>query len=282
MEIYHQYIRLRKQFGRHPKFTDEGAEMLADIRPDEDSARSYVARNPMSTASQCVPEMSEHEANTTAVMYANKCMSHLEGGWPKDVDYTEAEHTIRYRKKVEKDEDYIRTVASLGGKLEELVKQNNSIDIYQQYFQGIALDHSAEVPCASTITVFKDPSAVRRNASYMHWHPDSSAGKVVVAYGIMAFQKQPAGMPTSSYIWDVNSPNTPELTLTPASQLCCAKFNNKDPNIIGAGQYNGQVRARAVGQQGRIVMAGSWQPAGGGPGERRRHHPGGPAAACTL
>lgn len=52
------------------------------------------------TAPQCVPEMSEHEANTNAVVYANKAMSHVEGGWPKDVDYSEAEHTIRYRKKV--------------------------------------------------------------------------------------------------------------------------------------------------------------------------------------
>ena len=27
-------------------------------------------------------------------------MNHVEGGWPKEVDYTEAEHVIRYRKKV--------------------------------------------------------------------------------------------------------------------------------------------------------------------------------------
>ena len=26
-------------------------------------------------------------------------MNHLEGGWPRDIDYTDAEHTIRYRKK---------------------------------------------------------------------------------------------------------------------------------------------------------------------------------------
>lgn len=26
----------------------------------------------------------------------------------------------------------------------------------------------------------------------------------------------------------------------PCSQICCAKFNLKDSNLIGAGQYNGQ------------------------------------------
>ena len=39
MEVYHQYVKLRKQFGRHPKFNDEGAEMLADIRPNEEHAQ---------------------------------------------------------------------------------------------------------------------------------------------------------------------------------------------------------------------------------------------------
>lgn len=41
-------------------------------------------------------------------------MSHTEGGWPKDVDCTEAEHVIRFRRKVEKDEDYVRSIISLG------------------------------------------------------------------------------------------------------------------------------------------------------------------------
>ena len=40
------------------------------------------------------------QANTTAVVYATKAVNHVEGGWPKEVDYTEAEHVIRYRKKV--------------------------------------------------------------------------------------------------------------------------------------------------------------------------------------
>ena len=49
MEIYHQYVRLRKQFGRHPKFSDEGAEMFADIRPNEEHAKEYIPRNPIIT-----------------------------------------------------------------------------------------------------------------------------------------------------------------------------------------------------------------------------------------
>lgn len=96
MEIYHQYVKLRKQFGRHPRFVDEGAEMIADIRPNEEHAAECMPKSPMVTVTQCVPEMSEHEVNTVAVLYASKAISHVEGGWPKDVDCTEAEHTIRW------------------------------------------------------------------------------------------------------------------------------------------------------------------------------------------
>eukprot|EP00878_Enallax_costatus_P034623 GHUV01038402.1.p1 GENE.GHUV01038402.1~~GHUV01038402.1.p1 ORF type:complete len:415 (+),score=109.91 GHUV01038402.1:392-1636(+) len=239
MEIYHQYVRLRKQFGRHPKFIDEGAEMLADIRPNEEHASECVPKNPVITVTQCVPEMSEHEANTVAVMFANKAISHVEGGWPKDIDYTEAEHTIRYRKKIEKDEDYIRTVVQLGSAIEYLVKQNNAIDIYEEYFAGFATDHSAEVPSAKTLTVFRDPNTVRRSVSSINWTPDSGS-KAVIAYSVLAFQQQPAGMSLSSYVWDLSNPNVPESELLGPSQLVCAKFNVKDSNLVGAGQYNGQ------------------------------------------
>ena len=44
----------------------------------------------------------------------NRGMNHMEGGWPKDVNPNEVEQTIRFRKKVEKDEAYIQTVVRLG------------------------------------------------------------------------------------------------------------------------------------------------------------------------
>lgn len=72
------------------------------------------------------------QANTVAVVSVPRGMSHAEGGWAKD----DVEGLLRFRRKVEKDEDYIRTVVRLGGVVEELVKQNNAIDIYEQYFAG--------------------------------------------------------------------------------------------------------------------------------------------------
>ncbi|KIY91839.1 Dynein, intermediate chain, flagellar outer arm [Monoraphidium neglectum] len=145
MEIYYQYVRLRRQFGRHAKFTDGGAEMLADIRPNADHAAACVPKNPATTVAQ-------------------------------------------YRKKVEKDEEFVRTLAALGAAVEGLIKQNNSVDIYEEYFADYAADHSAEPPTAATVTVFRDPKAgpgaPRRAASCVSWHPDGAA-KAVVAYSIL-------------------------------------------------------------------------------------------------
>jgi len=41
-------------------------------------------------------------------------LNHEEGGWPKDVNPQEMEQTIRFRKKVEKDESYINSILQLG------------------------------------------------------------------------------------------------------------------------------------------------------------------------
>lgn len=52
--------------------------------------------------------------NTERYETENRGMNHVEGGWPKDINPAEVEQTIRYRKKVEKDEAYISTIMNLG------------------------------------------------------------------------------------------------------------------------------------------------------------------------
>ena len=39
------------------------------------------------------------QINTVATVFTSRGMQHMEGGWPKEVDPTEAEHVIRYRRK---------------------------------------------------------------------------------------------------------------------------------------------------------------------------------------
>jgi len=57
---------------------------------------------------------------------------------------------------------------------EEVVKENNAIDIYEQYWAGQDLDESTEPASVSALTQLRDPSAVHRGAQYISWHPDGS------------------------------------------------------------------------------------------------------------
>lgn len=54
------------------------------------------------------------QVNTIRYEMENRGMNHSEGGWPKDINPAEVEQTIRFRKKMEKDEVYIQTIMRLG------------------------------------------------------------------------------------------------------------------------------------------------------------------------
>lgn len=54
------------------------------------------------------------QVNTERVEVESRGVNHTEGGWPKDVNPQEVEQTIRFRKKVEKDENYVNTITHLG------------------------------------------------------------------------------------------------------------------------------------------------------------------------
>eukprot|EP00128_Syssomonas_multiformis_P018454 Colp12_sorted_trinity150504_noHs@34982 len=240
MEIVHVYTKKRAEFGRQCNFSTRQPELHIDIAPDPAYMSNYVERNPSTLDIQCVPSMSEHEVNTERRESAHQGINHTEGGWPKDVDPNEVEQTIRYRKKVEKDDIYVQTVQQLGESMEHCIKQNNAIDIYDEYFVGKASEHSSEPPSAKTINVFRDPSQIKRTATHLSWYPDD-ASRLAVAYSILEFQKMPAGMSADSYIWDIQNPNAPEQALTPNSPLVCLEYNPKDPHVLIGGSYNGLI-----------------------------------------
>ena len=149
----------------------------------------------------------------------------------------------RYRKKAEKDDEYIKQIKALGDACEGDIKQNYAIDIYQEYFAGEYADHSSEPPSAKTLSVFKDPSEIKRTVANISWYPDGGK-KIAVAFAILQFQDPRIDKASDlSYIWDVNNPNTPETSLAPPSPLVCLEYNPKDPNLLVGGSYNGLVSA---------------------------------------
>ncbi|KAJ7984806.1 hypothetical protein DPEC_G00358590 [Dallia pectoralis] len=241
MEIVYVYTKKRSEFGRQCNFSDRQAELHVDILPDPSLAANFIEKDHCDVSIQCTQEMSEHEVNTERFESDTRGINHVEGGWPKDINPHEMEQTIRFRKKVEKDENYISTIMQLGNNMEHCIKQNNAIDIYQEYFEEEELvEESEEKPFAKTINVFRDPNEVKRTASSLSWHPDGSR-KLAVAYSSLEFQKVSKDMSLNSYIWDIENPNKPEMTLKPVSPLVCVEYNPKDSHILVGGCYNGQI-----------------------------------------
>uniref|UniRef100_A0A4W5QMM0 Dynein, axonemal, intermediate chain 2b n=1 Tax=Hucho hucho TaxID=62062 RepID=A0A4W5QMM0_9TELE len=243
MEIVHVYTKRRNEFGRQCNFSDRPAELHVDILPDPSLASNFIERDPCDVPIQCTQEMSEHEVNTERFESDTRGINHVEGGWPKDVNPQEMEQTIRFRKKVEKDEHYSSTIMQLGSNMEHCIKQNNAINIYQEYFEEEEeelVEESEEQPSAKTINVFRDPNEIKRTATCLSWHPDGSC-KLAVAYSSLGFQNISPDMSYDSYIWDIENPNKPEMTLKPVSLLVCLEYNPKDSHILVGGSYNGQI-----------------------------------------
>ncbi|KAM9281771.1 kinesin-like protein KIF19 [Morus bassanus] len=241
MEIIYVYTRKRSEFGRPCSFSDCPAKVNVDIPPDPSMASSFILRNPVDSYVQHTSDMSEHEVNTERVEVESRGVNHVEGGWPKDINPQEAEQTIRFRKKVEKDENYINTITHLGTLMEHCVKQNNAINIYEEYFgEEEMAEVEDEPPSAKTINVIRDPNVTKRTATHLSWHPDTCK-KLAVAYSSLEFQQNMKDMSFDSYIWDLENPNKPELVLKPSSPLVSLEYNPKDSHVLVGGCYNGQM-----------------------------------------
>ncbi|CAB1338343.1 unnamed protein product [Coregonus sp. 'balchen'] len=127
MEIVHVYTKKRNEFGQQCNFSNKPAELHVDILCDPSLAANFIERDPCDVPNTVNTERFESET---------RGINHVERGWPKDVNPQEMEQTIRFRKKVEKDDNYFNTIMQLGSNMEHSIKQNNAIDIYQEYFEG--------------------------------------------------------------------------------------------------------------------------------------------------
>ncbi|NWV75031.1 DNAI2 protein, partial [Dasyornis broadbenti] len=238
MEIKLEYTRKRSEFGRPCSFSDWGAEVTVDIPPDPSLAADFIPQDPVDFCVQQGPVMAVHEMNTERAQVSIQGVNHVEGGWPKHVDYQNSELTTRYREETEREEVYTRSVQRLSSLMEHYIRQNNAIDIYEEYFEEE--EEEEEHPSAKTITVLRDPNTTKRMATHLCWHPDANRA-VAVAYCSLDFQDSRKDMSFESYIWDLESPYNPELTLKPSSPVVTLEYNSKDWHHVLGGCYNGQI-----------------------------------------
>ena len=189
-------------------------------------------------------ERSLHAVNTSVIRTASMTVQHLEGGWPENIDVTEKATWLASSKKAEKDDDYKLVVGS-GARIEKTAMMNNTIDIYEEYFEGSVADHAVpEAPSCKTLAVFRDPAQHERQTSSIDFHPEG-AMRAAVTYAVLQFQDprflESVVDPAAIIHLGPHEPELAALTLQPPSPMLCLRYNKKQDWMLVGGCYNGMI-----------------------------------------
>eukprot|EP00835_Amoeboradix_gromovi_P002217 NODE_121_length_18880_cov_0.205687.p2 type:complete len:505 gc:universal NODE_121_length_18880_cov_0.205687:3611-5125(+) len=210
-----QFGKPRKDYGKLPELTTQFHEIIT--KNDEVERKSPKMVNVVSDATR---KYSIHHVNTTKVEYSNKQVFHKEGGWPREIDYLDNEQTSRFKKKIEKDDSFIKAVVEMGKQVEKNIMLNNALNIYEN-------EKVDAPPCTDykmqQVLTFRDAKcrpvqSVQYSCDYKQF--------------IVSYQDD---IHTNAFIWNLNNAVHPALSLLCNSQGNCFQFNPKDQyQIIGA------------------------------------------------
>ncbi|XP_033330387.1 dynein intermediate chain 3, ciliary isoform X1 [Megalopta genalis] len=238
MNLQYAYTKKRLQFGGQCSFSDH-ENVLVDVTPHAGYTSNYVQVNPATHGTQCGKTYSAHKVNTNTATFKDGGMSHSEGGWPKDLNVKDTEQVVRYKRKIEKDELYIHTMLQLLPPMEHCILQNNTCNIYEQYFSYMEPVSLTQRAYSRTVNVYRDVLPMKRQITHLSWSPDQG-NYFAASYCNTDFKKKANDNPVS-YIWDVENPNTPCMSLKPFCPILTLEYNPKDCNVLVSGLTTGQV-----------------------------------------
>lgn len=256
MDPTYVYVKKRSAFGRPAELTDS-AFPLYDAGKSGQGGGGTATHKKTVIQSEAIGtfdtsyKTSVTEVNCDEVVRKDQGCTHVEGGWPKDVDRDDNEQKKRFLRKMERglvgknkqdsQASLLESVREVVPHLKSAGRQNNAIDVTEEYFAGESTHYTTDPPGATLTNILHDPSSVRRTVSSLDWSSDSR--RVVGAYAILNFQDERMSRNVScdSYIWNLERPNAPSSVLSGPSPLCCLQFNPRSPDLLVGGCYNGLV-----------------------------------------
>jgi dynein intermediate chain 2 len=161
----HSYQKERKKFGRHPQFEDSATKSVCEQMPDATNNGDYIRRDPNRINMDNVATYSQHSMNTDRVATKDQGMLHDEGGWPKGCDPEDDVSVARYKKKMSKEPTYKEAARELTRTSERCIRQNNEIDLFEEYFVGEGAERMSEDISTKTLMIFKDPNQIKRSVT---------------------------------------------------------------------------------------------------------------------
>lgn len=111
-QLSYNYAKERREFGRRCNFSDK-SQAIVSIQPNRDLFKDFILRNPVDRATETPRQMAASVCNTESTESDSKGLLHAEGGWPKDINSLDPEQTVRYKRKIEKDDNYISQVLTV-------------------------------------------------------------------------------------------------------------------------------------------------------------------------
>ncbi|XP_076680481.1 dynein intermediate chain 3, ciliary-like [Andrena cerasifolii] len=236
----HSYIKPRYQFGKQCLFAYEESVAAENIWPDPELTGNFVLRTERNRHAQIATQYAAHEVQTTKQGVKTTGTLHMEGGWPKEINPTDAENVLRYRRRVERNDSWVLTMRELMPPMEHSVMQNNAVNIYQNYFDDVVPTSIIRNYDIRIRNAYMDPQQPKRPIKHISWSPHPS-NRLAAAYWFAEFDKQPPNANQYSYVWDIENPVLPLTALKASSPLVTVEFNPRDPSLLIGGLVSGQV-----------------------------------------
>ncbi len=105
MSLQYTYVKKRRQFGRPVKYFLR-SEVLANYAPVRSESKRFLTKWTMDKSTEKRTQFAETSVNTENAEYISRGMCHREGGYAKEIDIDDEEQTLRYKKKLQRSEEY--------------------------------------------------------------------------------------------------------------------------------------------------------------------------------
>ncbi|KAK2079044.1 hypothetical protein QBZ16_002734 [Prototheca wickerhamii] len=216
-------------------------EVFVDLRPDEELAADWVPVRTVTEGVQAAPRVVATPTREMVSTYVDARHGH----WPRDVDPSDSQQVARFKKRVERDDDYIRCVSRLGATLEDAIKLGCALPIYQDYFSGVPRPPDPRPPRMTPLAALAAPAGAGPTLR-LCWRPDAEA----TGLGSLHVDRLA--------IWDLNAgPPRVERTILPTSGgFSAAAFSPRDASLLAAGEASGQLLLLDTRRPSPVVAAG--------------------------
>ncbi|XP_013101170.2 dynein intermediate chain 3, ciliary [Stomoxys calcitrans] len=281
MHSDNQYIYTweRRRFGRQCMFSDRN-QLMASINPSRNQRYNYILRNPVYQSTQLAPQQALSEMKTENVTLAEHGLYHYEGGWPKDVNINDEEATLRYRKKIERDDNWGEQVLDLISSAVGVTEENNALNIYEDFFLDLPSELGEDIKRrfeSRQKNIFHDPELNRRPISVIDWTPNKVGSFMVVHSNsslkrghsllkstkkekpkqvLMAHHLAKNETPRDSndfYIWNVENPLKPLIVFSSDEKVLKTFYCRADETWIAGGLQSGKISLWNCRQAGQPI-----------------------------